>query len=446
MKRGLMRSTIGNRVSLRRVGSEEHGTILILVAVTMVAFLGLAALAIDIGSFYQAQRQAQSAADAGALAGADALATTSAAAAATVASNMAKTNFSSADTAIVSQPTLTSIKVTVNAPTSSFFGRFIGLTSNRVSVTATAAETSTMTPCATAGNTCYAIFAMDQSCSSNGFTGGGGIHITGGVHSNGSMNVGGGGSSFGATTYGNTSGCTVTPSGYTSQNNTFTSGPLAQAPITRWPIDYTLDFPACSGSSCTGPCSDGTSSCVSTLKTPSFCTQASNSSSTWQLDSYYPFTLVSNQIYCDVGTGTPSTPSTWNGTILANQTGSGTIESTYVAGIVQFGGGSILEACGYALSGYVASSCNTSVPAPAVTNYPLAYATQSGTSIDASSGGGNLTGDLFAPNGTIDIGGGSSTSFLEGQDVNWSGGGITGDGPNSSGTGTTTGATSSLIQ
>ena len=41
---------------------------IVIVAIMMTIILGAAALAIDIGSFYQAQRQAQTAADAGALA------------------------------------------------------------------------------------------------------------------------------------------------------------------------------------------------------------------------------------------------------------------------------------------------------------------------------------------------------------------------------------------
>lgn len=439
-----MLRSIASAINLRRARSEERGVVLVIVAVSLVAILAFAAIAIDIGSFYQAQRQAQAAADAGALAGADDL-NSNPSGVTTDATNYAKTNFPGA-TPTVSEPTSTSVKVTVSAVTPSFFGAMLGLTSQNVKASATAAS-SGYPPCTLAGNTCYAIFAMDQSCSNNGFTGGGGIHITGGVHSNGSMNVGGGGSSFGATTYGSTSGCSVSPSGYSQQSNTFTSGPLAQAPILSWPIDYaTLDFPACSGSACTGPCDNGASSCTSTYKTPSFCTEASNSASTWELDSYYPYTLLSGQIYCDVGTGNPNTPSTWNGTLLANQSGSTTIESSYVAGTVKIGGGSKLEACGYSLSGYQASACNSTVPAPGAVNYPLAYATQTGTSIDASSGGGTLTGDLFAPNGTINIGGGSSTSFLEAQDVNWSSGGITGDGPNMSGSGSSTGGSSSLIQ
>src|SRR6516165_6170804 len=49
---------------------DETGATAVIVAVILVVLLGCAALAIDIGSFYQAQRQAQAAADAAALAGA----------------------------------------------------------------------------------------------------------------------------------------------------------------------------------------------------------------------------------------------------------------------------------------------------------------------------------------------------------------------------------------
>ncbi len=57
----------------------------------------------------------------------------------------------------------------------------------------------------------------------------------------------------------------------------------------------------------------------------------------------------------------------------------------------------------------------------------------------------HLQGDMFAPNGAIDMGGGSSTdSFLEGYDVTVPGGGFTGDGPSSAGS--VSSFTTSLIQ
>jgi uncharacterized membrane protein len=56
---------VGRR--LRRRSGEEHGAVLAVVAVSLVVFIGMGALAIDLSSFYRAQRQAQSAADAAAL-------------------------------------------------------------------------------------------------------------------------------------------------------------------------------------------------------------------------------------------------------------------------------------------------------------------------------------------------------------------------------------------
>ena len=55
--------------------------------------------------------------------------------------------------------------------------------------------------------------------------------------------------------------------------------------------------------------------------------------------------------------------------------------------------------------------------------------------IDDSAGGTAFHGDLFAPNGTINIGGGTWTTFAEGNDISAPGGGFTGDGPLETGTG-----------
>ena len=424
---------------LRRRSQDERGVVLVIVAILMVAFMALAALAIDVGSFYQAQRQAQSAADAGALAGAQDLASSPSSAAGD-ATTYAQKNFPGSSPTVTVNTTSNQVTVNVSAVTPTFFSKFLGLTSENVGARAVAGATFTSSACVTPGNTCYAVFAKDSSCSTNGVTMGGGTHITGGVHSNGSLNVGGGGSSYGPTTYGTGSSCVVTPTGYQAQNNTFTSGPTAEAPITTWPIDYSTDFPACTaGSTCTG-CDVSTTPCPTANQTPSFCTQATNASSE-TLVSYNPGTLTTHQIYCDVGTGTASNPSTWNGAITAN---GGPVESSFVAGSVTLGGGDSLTACGYSSSGYAVSGCSAGVPAPVTTNYPLFYATGSGTSINNSGGGGTFTGDMFAPNGTIYMGGGDSTTFMEGLDVSVPGGGFTGDGPSDSGTGSSSGSESLL--
>ncbi|MFL5830275.1 MAG: pilus assembly protein TadG-related protein [Solirubrobacteraceae bacterium] len=403
------------RAVAKRMQREESGVVLVLAVVCMVFILGFAAIAIDVGSWYQTQRQAQAAADAGALA------------AAVVASSQANTTATtwvgknvSGATTTVSFPASNQVKVTVTTTASIFFGRIFGMGPPAVSASAIAQKSAGQQSCSSPGNTCYAVFAMDSSCTGTPITFGGGTLITGAVWSNGSLNVGGGGSSFGATSYGNGVGCSVSPSGYQQQSNTFTAGPTARAKQTSWPLDYTLDFPACGAGSCSGP-----------LGTPSWCTQASTASS-WQLMTYNPSNLTSGNIYCGVGSGTPSTPTTWNGAITAS---GGPVTASFVAGSVVLSGGDTITACGYATSGYTASTCSASVPRPVTTNYPIVYAVGTGTSIDNSSGGGKFTGDMFAPNGTIYIGGGVSTFFLEGWDIYAPGGGFTGDGPTYSGDG-----------
>lgn len=64
--------------------NNNRGQVLVLVAVSLLVFIGFAALAIDIGYFYHAKNQLQGAADAGALAGVASLPTETAARAAAV--------------------------------------------------------------------------------------------------------------------------------------------------------------------------------------------------------------------------------------------------------------------------------------------------------------------------------------------------------------------------
>jgi Flp pilus assembly protein TadG len=105
----------------------------------MVAFIGLAALAIDVGSFYQAQRQAQGAADAAALAGVNYL-PTSQGLATTAANNYVAQNYPGAPTPVVTYPSSTQIKVVVSNSTPSFFGRVFGITSANVGAMAIAGQ------------------------------------------------------------------------------------------------------------------------------------------------------------------------------------------------------------------------------------------------------------------------------------------------------------------
>ena len=444
---------------LRRRGAEENGTVILLVAAMLTGILAFGAYTIDIGSGRQAQTKAQSTADAAATAAAAAVAggastTAAMSTATTVAQQNGATAANIAVTYIASGATgRPSFQVRIRGDDATSVGNESGRSSIPVAASATAAvkvttttsaqtitntttSTTTNSSCASAGSNCMAIFAAQTGCSNTGVTLGGGTTVAGGVWSNSSLNIGGGGSSFQALTYG--TGCTVTPAagidpGQNYQSNTFHNGlPQAQTPLTDFPINYLADFPTCSGTGCTGVCATnnntsaaGTvSSCATSLKTPSFCTQASTKSS-WSVDTYTaPYTLITGQVYCAVGSGTPSNPTTWNGSLTVAG-GSSSMRSSFVAGSITVSGGTTLAACGYNLPYFSSSTC--SAPAPSTPDYPL-FAT-SGT-INASQGGNGLTGDWYAPEGAISVGGGTSfVGFLEAQTVNLSSGGITGDGP-----------------
>ncbi len=358
---------------------------MMMTAILLVVMIGLAALAIDVGSFYQSQRQAQAAADAGALAGADTLAsggsaaTTSASATAT---SMANTNYPSATTPTV---TVTGSTVTVNVhnTTPAYFGRIFGISSEKVGARAVATVTSSYAPCTSPGSpgsSCYAVFAMDSNCANNGVSANAGhITINGGVHSNGSIHDQGS-DSFGPTTYGN--GCS---------SSVGTAGPV----IASWPIDYAALYPACGASlpiKCTGP-----------YGTPSYCDYASSAPAS----SFS--TAPSVGTYCYYGTGQPSDPSTYTTAISFNTGATG----TFLCGTVSVGG-----------------SHDNFSPAPgSQLLFYAAAADPSGPAVYLQSAQAQYKGQIFAPNGTVEFhAGGASSSFIEAKDVTFSTGNITIDG------------------
>ena len=413
-----------------RRARDESGAVLVIVAVSLVALLGFAALAIDVGSFYQAQRQAQSAADAGALAGADDI-IASPTAVLGDATTYASTNApSTTPTISATQPTSASVRVTVDASTPAFFGRLLGLTSAKVSATAVASALNKPSHCASTTGACDAIFAMSTSCTTSPSAAvevtTGQVNINGAVHSNGSFDATGGNDQFGPTEYGN--GCTA-PSTKNGQTYNGTSQPSAAPPIAEWPIDYTLQYPSCTGSGCTGQAATAGTGVITPLTgTPPYCTQSAQR--------FSGLTPVTGQVYCAVGSGTASDPKTWNGAISLNAAGtaSSPIQSTYIGGSITVG-----NSANAFLSPCVTAACSSS-------NKLIFYATTG----NISSGGGAsgaINGDMFARAGSITItGGGQTTNFLEGQTVLIQSGGMTGDGPQDVPGQVYVGQTVSLIQ
>jgi Flp pilus assembly protein TadG len=107
-----------------------------LFAVFAMCLLGMCALAIDVGTWYQDKRHLSADADAAALAGAAAIPTNSAIAAATA--NFTKNRLSPNEQVTVTTPAFdtVTVKTTYSAPT--FFSKIFGKTSTTITATATA--------------------------------------------------------------------------------------------------------------------------------------------------------------------------------------------------------------------------------------------------------------------------------------------------------------------
>jgi Flp pilus assembly protein TadG len=114
---------------------RDSGQALVFVLLILTALIGMAALVIDVGSWYQADRKLQTAADAGALAGAQHLPTDKPAAQA-VALDYAHRNYAGASVPPPTFPSAGELDVTATAMTPGFFARVISSVFNSVQVKA----------------------------------------------------------------------------------------------------------------------------------------------------------------------------------------------------------------------------------------------------------------------------------------------------------------------
>jgi Flp pilus assembly protein TadG len=123
------------RRSSHRHSLSERGQSLVLITVFMMSLLGMAAMAIDAGSWYQDRRHLQDDADAAALAGAAYIPSGTASASATTNFNKNKL---SGETATVTLPAADTVTVTASYPAASYFAKLFGITSATITATATA--------------------------------------------------------------------------------------------------------------------------------------------------------------------------------------------------------------------------------------------------------------------------------------------------------------------
>lgn len=387
----------------------------------MFVIIAIAAVAIDLSSWYQKHHRAQVSADAAALAAAncEAAGTCNNTTGTQTAVNYVKTNsgvtIPTNDVQIANQ----TVTVTTPLPSSSFFAAAVSALFGNTTQTAVARASWKIagSNCTTTGGRCAFIFANDNSCSGPGVTiqtSGSSGAVTGTVISNAGISWSASGNP-GGTAYATEN---VNCGGATGSNwagkTTYSVSPYWP---NDWPINYANIYSACgTGMSfaCTGPSG-----------TPSYCTVAAVSP-----NGNFGGTgvaLTGNQFYCAVGTGTASNPATWNGSI--------TIPSSFTGTNATFIGGTISISTKASVSPYTGSAL-------------LAYATGSGDSSTCSAnaisltGDGNtgtVSGDVFAPNGgaCVNIGGNETYSgFIQAYDV-WysSNGNDTGDGPITSSSG-----------
>jgi hypothetical protein len=113
---------------------SERGQTLVLTTLFTAALLGIAALTLDLGSWFQSQRDLQADADAAALAGAQGLPVTSTAS--SLAGQYATKNDAPAPT--VTFPDANRIRVTLTRPAPGFFARVFGVDSVTINAAAAA--------------------------------------------------------------------------------------------------------------------------------------------------------------------------------------------------------------------------------------------------------------------------------------------------------------------
>lgn len=468
MRYAEMRSPL--RTALRRLHRDESGQSLIVIVSSMFVLLGIAGFAIDTATWMVRHHQAQVVADSAALAAAHCLAdpgqagtidvngTSTGVPACSSSSDTADAQADAVDYAAANGLTITDSNVSVtgdvvkvSASTSSpgFFASLLGLKTTTQSAQAGASWTQGANVCTSPGGKgCDFMFADNSSCqsSNNGIslTMSGNATVEGEIQSNSNLrSIVSGNISLGIGSYGPSTNGTCTNSTTYSGSNPWATPPTQASVDYAYPIDYTKDFPACGGS--------GEAACQSNGY-PSFCTN--EGSSITLTGSGSGDSAITNNVYCASGTGTKSTPSTWNGSITITMSGSYTLYDTFVGGSISFtgSGSDNLSSCGYSTSGFTAANCGAGVPAPTTQNYPIFYATgSSSTALSVTvSGSQTLNGDLFAPNGTAALtmsGNKTLVTMVEANNISGTiSGTFEGDGPAAGTSSGTAGGAVQLVQ
>ena len=359
----------------------ERGAVAVAVAILLPVIVGIAGLVIDVGSWYSTQAQLQNAADAAALAGAQDLPNNSSSANA-AAQTLAADNVSGATVTPVTpyNGNSSEIQVTVSKRGSVLFASIFGISGPTITASAVAQSVQTQ-------GTGGFIYAGSTACNAISIISSGKVTATS-LWSNGGITATGQGITVTGQVDVGTSSCpfpgTLTPPGATSVST-----------YTGWPVPLPTSAQG---------------------NLPSSCSSASISITG-------PSWLSSNPpgIYCTTGTIsiTNSGSMTFNGYEFVSESTSATAISVTTSGNTTF-------------NGYCPSSCSAGG-----TPQTLFYATAGGVSF-ANSGSGTFTGDIFAPNGPVNltVSGGTDVGFIEASTVALTSSGnttVTGTGPTPTG-------------
>jgi Flp pilus assembly protein TadG len=262
---------------LRGRASDEHGTVLVIVAGCMVLFLSAGAYTIDLGSGRQAETKAQSAADAAALAAADTLAactdttTACAASATTAAVSIAQSNGLPSGTCVAggvglcvtapynNNPYMAKVTEVVNS--NSTFGnrsggsalqesassiangtRTTSTTVTPVTSTVSGSTTSTSTTVITTPGTNAVVFTGSKSCSALNLANLNGVTINGLITNGGWANGGSNNSTVSALQY-NSGACTAPSGSGVNVRSTSTDDGTLTYPIDLRQASQTISCP-----------------------------------------------------------------------------------------------------------------------------------------------------------------------------------------------------------
>ena len=371
----------------RRRGNER-GAVVALVAILLPLMMGIAALAIDVGSWYLTQGQLQAAADAAALAGAADL-PSSPSGAESLAQTIGTKDASGATVTSVTPYNSSSseIQVTLSKTGSLWFAALFGVKAPTITASAVAESTP---------GTGNFIYAGSTSCSAISITNSGTLDVSTTVWTNGGITAVNSGTIdiTGNVDVGNSS-CAY-PGGLTPAE------PTDVATYSGWPEPLPT---------------------VAQGNLPSSCSTAS-------LDIVNSSWLSSNPpgMYCTTGTITlvDSGSYSFDGYEFVSESTSSTAISVINSGTGTF-------------YGYCPADTGDWSDCPAGgTPQTLFYATAGGISFD-NSGGQSFLGDIFAPDGPVSLtmsGGTGTDGFIESLTMTFTNSGtttVTGSGPTTSG-------------